>query len=90
MANWGPKVTQLAPLTSLDLKGVAVTMPDPIRHPWRRSAQPGATHRVRNTHTDQGGSHREGSLYQCATYSVKCRRPVWRGFHGGRNDSRLR
>ena len=56
MVNWGPKVTQLAPLTSLGLKARSVTMPDPIRHPWRRSAHPGATHRVSNTHTDQGGS----------------------------------
>ena len=59
MANWGPKVTQLAPLTSLGLKGVAVTMPDPIRHPWRRWAHPGATHRMRNTHEDQGFSSRK-------------------------------
>ena len=39
MANWGPKVTQLGPLTLVHLKTKSVTMPDPSRpprHPWPR------------------------------------------------------
>jgi hypothetical protein len=51
MANWGPKVTQLAPLTSLDLKPEPMTMTDPSRHPGHRSAHPGAAQSVSNTST---------------------------------------
>jgi hypothetical protein len=59
MANWGPKVTQLAPLTSLDLKPEPVTMTDPSRHPGHRSAHPGAAPSMSNTSTEQGGSWRK-------------------------------
>jgi hypothetical protein len=59
MANWGAKVTHLAPLTSLDLKRDSVTMTDPSRHPGHRSAHPGAAQSVSNTPEDQGGSWRK-------------------------------
>jgi hypothetical protein len=62
MANWGPKVTQLAPLTSLERKVGPITMTDPSGYPGHRSAHPRAAQLVSNTHEEQDPFKGESSL----------------------------
>ena len=58
MENWGAKVTQMAGVTLEPLKPKPITITDPTRCPGSPQARPGAAHRVRNTHEEEGSSSR--------------------------------
>ena len=59
MEIWGPKVTQLAGGPLETEKTEPMTITDPIRHPGRPLARPGAAQSVANTHTEQAVSSSE-------------------------------
>ena len=59
MPFWHPEVPQLAGVALEGLKIEPMTMTDPIRPPWRRSAGPGPSRSVTNVHEEQANSSRK-------------------------------
>ena len=78
MPFWHPEVPQLAGVALEGLKPEPITMTDPIRPPWRRSAGPGPSRSVTNTHEEQGDLWRPQPVPTIVTYIYVCpgRMPV--------------